>query len=113
MFCDARKGQFKGREPIEPLLDDRVVLFAMKHQQAPLPVSSALWKGLLRKEFLNDLDELAVDARRYLSLGDARMQPAELRMRTATTPLVRETLSKEEKIAAEKRPQTKDAHVCQ
>jgi hypothetical protein len=64
MFRDARKGQFEWRNPIAPLLSDRVVLLAMMHQRAPLPVSFVLWKGLLRKGFLNDLDELALFARR-------------------------------------------------
>jgi hypothetical protein len=42
MFRDACKGQFEYRNTIAPLLGDRVVLLAMKHQRAPLPVSSAL-----------------------------------------------------------------------
>jgi hypothetical protein len=113
MFRDARKGQFERRNTIAQLLGDWVVLLAMKHQRAPLPVSSALWKGLLRKGFPNDLDELAVFTSRSLFLGDTRMLLAELRIRTATTPPVRETLSKEKKIAAENRPQIKDAHICQ
>ncbi len=105
MFRDARKGQFEWRNTIAPLLGDWVVLLAMKHRRAPLPVSSALWKGLLRKGFPNGLDELAIFARRYLFLGDARLLLAELP--------VREILSKEEKDAAEDRPQIKDAHICQ
>jgi hypothetical protein len=112
MFRDARKGQFERRNTIAQLLGDRVVLLAMKHQRAPLPVSSALWKGLLRKGFPNDLDELAVFTSRSLFLGDARMLLAEPRTRTATTPPLREILSKEKKIAAENRPQIKDAHLC-
>jgi hypothetical protein len=51
MFRDARKGLFEWRNTIAPLLGDWVVLLAMKHRRAPLPVSSALWKGLLRKGF--------------------------------------------------------------
>src|SRR5260370_32812356 len=113
MFRDAGKGQLEWRNTIAPLLGDWVVLLAMEHQRAPLPVSSALWKGLLRKGFPNDLDELAIFARRYLFLGDARLLLAELRIRTATTTRVRETLSKDDKIAAEYRPQIKDAHICQ
>jgi hypothetical protein len=113
MFRDARKGQFEWRNTIAPLLGDWVVLLAMKHRRAPLPVSSALWKGLLRKGFPNDLDELAILARRYLFLGDERLLLAELRIRTAITPPVRETLSKESQIAAEERPQIEDAHKCQ
>jgi hypothetical protein len=113
MFSDARKGQFEWRNTIAPLLGDWVVLLAMKHRRAPLPVSSGLWKGLLRKGFPNGLDELAIFARRYLFLGDAQLLLAELRIRTAATTPVRETLSKEDKIAAEDRPQIKDAHICQ
>jgi hypothetical protein len=113
MFRDARKGQFEWRNTIAPLLGDWVVLLAMKHRRAPLPVSSALWKGLLRKGFPKGLDELAIFARRYLFLGDARLLLAELRIRTAATTPVRETLSKEEKVAAEDRPQIRDAHICQ
>jgi hypothetical protein len=104
MFRDARKGKFEWRNTIAPLLGDWVVLLAMKHQRAPLPVSSALWKGLLRKGFPNDLDELAIFARRYLFLGDARLLLAELRIRTATTPPVRETSSRVSEIAVEDRP---------
>jgi hypothetical protein len=106
MFRDACKGQFEWRTTIAPLLGDWVVLLAMRHQRAPLPVSSALWKDLLRKGFLNDLDELALFARRYLFLGDARLLLAELRIRTATTPPVRETSSIVSKIAVEDRPAT-------
>jgi hypothetical protein len=105
MFRDARKGQFEWRNTIAPLLGEWVVLLAMKHRRAPLPVSSALWKGLLRNGFLNDLGELALFARRFLFLGDASMLLAELRIRTTTNPPVRETLSEEEKVAAEYRPQ--------
>jgi DNA-binding NtrC family response regulator len=113
MFRDTRKGQFEWRNTIAPLLGDWVALLAMKHQRAPLPVSSALWKGLLRRGFPNDVDELAMFARRYLFLGDERLLLAELRIRTATTPPVRETLSKEREIAAEERPHIEDAHKCQ
>jgi hypothetical protein len=113
MFRDARKRQFELRNTIAPLLDDWVVLPAMKYWRAPLPVSSAFWKGLLRKGFPNGLDELAIFARRYLFLGDARLLLAELRIRTTATTPVRETLSRVEKVAAEDRPQIKDAHICQ
>jgi hypothetical protein len=113
MMFDACKGQIEWRNTIAPMLGDWVALLAMKHQRAPLPVSSALWKGLLRKGFPNDLDELAMFARRYLFLGDERLLLAELRIRTATTPPVREALSKESEIAAEERPHIEDAHKCQ
>ena len=113
MIRDPRKGQLEWRNTIAPLLGDWVVLLAMRHRRAPLPVSPALWKNLLRKGFPNDLDELAIVARRYLFLGDERLLLAELRIWTATTLPVGETLSEEHKIAAECRPQSKDAHTCQ
>jgi hypothetical protein len=113
MFRDARKGQFEWRNTIARFLGECVVLLAMKHQRAPLPVPSTLWKGLLRKGFPNDLDELAILARRYLFLGDARLLLGELRIRTAATTPVRGTLSKEEKVGAKDRPQIEDAHKCQ
>jgi hypothetical protein len=113
MFRDARKGQFEWRDAIAPLLGDWVVLLAMKHRRVPLPISSTLWKALLRQGFLNDLDELGNIARRLSFLGDERLLLAELRIRTATTPSVRGTLSKEGEIAAEDRPQIEDAHKCQ
>jgi hypothetical protein len=92
-FRDGGKGQFELRNTIAPLLADWVVLLAMKHRRAPLPVSSALWKGLLRRGFPNDLDELGVFARRYLFLGDARMLLAELKDR-GTASAVRTALPK-------------------
>src|SRR5260370_17290011 len=98
MFRDARKGQFEWRNTISPLLGDWVVLLAMKHRRAPLPVSPALWKGLLRKGFPNGLDELAVFARRYLFLGDPRLLLAELRIRTAPTNPIRHTFLTAEKL---------------
>lgn len=109
MFCDARKGRLEWRDAIAPLLGEWVVLLAMKGRGARLPVSSTLWKGLLREGLPNDLGELA---RRYLFLGDARVLLAELRMRSITTAPARERLSKEGRIAAEDRPQTKDAQTC-
>jgi hypothetical protein len=39
MFREARKGQFEWRNTIAPFAGDSVVLLAMKHQRAPLPVS--------------------------------------------------------------------------
>ncbi len=113
MFRDTCKGQFEWRNTIAPLLGDWVVLLSMKRGRAPLPVSSTLWKVLLRQGFLNDLDELGNIARRFSFLGDERLLLAELRIRTATTPSVRKTLSKESEIAAEDSPQIEDAHKCQ
>ena len=95
------------------LLRQQVVLLAMKDGRAPLPVSAALWKGLLRRGVLNDPDNLGSIARRLSFLRDERMLLAELRIRTSTTPPVRETLSKEGEIAAEERPQIENTHKCQ
>jgi hypothetical protein len=99
-FRDGGKGQFELRNTIAPLLTDWVVLLAMKHRRAPLPVSSALWKGLLRRGFPNDLDELGVFARRYLFLGDARMLLAELKDRS-TASAVRTALPKYSEMGPE------------
>jgi hypothetical protein len=63
----------------------QVVLLAMKQGRAPLPVSPALWKGLLRRGVLSDLDELGNIARRFSFLGDGRMLLAELKIRASTT----------------------------
>jgi hypothetical protein len=113
MFREAPKGQFEWRHTIVPFLGDWVVLLAMKYRRAPLAVLSLFWKGMLRKGFPNGLDELAIIARRYLFLGDARLLPAELGIGTFALMPVRETLSKGVKVAAEDRPQIKDAHICQ
>jgi hypothetical protein len=95
------------------LLRQQVVLLAMKDKRAPLPVSATLWKGLLRRGVLNDLEDLGSIARRLSFLGDERMLLAELRIRTSTNPPVRETLSKEGETAAEDRPLIEDGHKCQ
>ena len=95
------KGQFEWRNTIAPLLGDWVALLAMKHRRAPLPVSPALWKGLLRKGFPNDLDELGVFACRYLFLGDARMLLAELKGRPGTASAVRMALPKYSEVEPE------------
>ena len=86
------------------LLRHQVVLLAMKHGRAPLPVSPALWKGLLRRGVPGDIFELGTIARRLSFLGDGHMLLAELQIRTATAQPVREPLSKESEIAAEFRP---------
>ena len=51
MFRDARKDQFEWRNTIAPLLGDWVVLLAMKHRRAPLPVSSALGRVWCERVF--------------------------------------------------------------
>ncbi len=74
------------RKTVAPLLRHVVLLLAMKHRRAPLPVSSSLLRGLLRHGFLNDVDELGSFARRYLFLGDERTLLAELNRRSAAAP---------------------------
>jgi hypothetical protein len=113
MFLDARKDQYEWRNTIAPLLGDWVVLLAMKHRRAPLPVSSTLWKVLLRQGLLKDLDELGSIARRISFLGDERLLLSELKIRTTTSLPVRETLPKKTEISSEDGPQIKDAHICQ
>lgn len=96
-----------------PLLRHLVALLAMKHGRAPLPVSSSLWRALLRQGFLSDPDELGNIARRFSFLGDERMLLAELRMRAGTTPPAGERLRSETEIAAEDGPQMKEAQKRQ
>jgi hypothetical protein len=110
---DGQSSPSEWRKSIVLLLRQQVVLRAMKDGRAPLPVSATLWKGLLRRGVLNDLDDLGSIARRLSFLRDERMLLAELRIRTSTTPPVRKTLSKEGEIAAEDRPQIEDGHKCQ
>jgi hypothetical protein len=101
MFRDIGRGQFEWRNTIAPLLGDWVVLLAMKHRRAPLPVPSALWKGLLRRGFPNDMDELGVFARRYLFLGDGQLLLAELKDRPGAALAVRTALPKHSEIEPE------------
>jgi hypothetical protein len=94
-----------GREKTMVLLfRQQVVLLAMKQGRAPLPVSPALSRGLLRRGVLNDFYELGNIARRLSFLGDDRMLLAELKVRTGTKSPVREALSKPSETATEDRP---------
>jgi len=102
-ILDGQTGPSESQKTMRVLLRHQVVLLAMKHGRAPLPVSPALWKGLLRRGVLNDLYELGNIARRLSFLGDGRMLLAELKIRSVTTPPVRVTLSKDSEIAAEDR----------
>lgn len=63
------------------VLVDFVALLAMKERRAPLPVSSALSKGLLRRGLPNNPLQLGTFARRYLFLGDEGILLAELNRR--------------------------------
>jgi hypothetical protein len=87
------------------LLRHQIILLAMQHGRAPLPVSPALCKSLLRGGGL-DPHEVGNIARRFSFLGDGRMVLAELNLRTAPVPAraSEETLSKEGKITVEQRP---------
>lgn len=69
------------RKAIAPLFEHWVIMLAIQHRRAPLPVSSLLWKKILRRGYPNNLDELAKLARRYLLMGDTRMLLADLRAR--------------------------------
>jgi hypothetical protein len=86
------------------LLWDQVVLLAIKHGRAPLPVSPAVWKALQRQGVLNDLYDLGSIARRLSFLGDGRLLLDELKLRTTTRSPVQETVSKEIEIATEGHP---------
>jgi hypothetical protein len=95
------------------LLRHQIVLLAMKHGRAPLPVSPALWRGLQRQGVVDDPGELGNIARRLSFLRDERMLLAELRLRTTATACARGTLPKDSESAAEERPRAKDAYKCQ
>jgi len=91
------------RRTLVDLLRHQVLLLAMKHGRAPLPVSRAVLKSLLRRGILNDLHDLGSVARRLSFLEDGRILLAELKVRTARRAPVEETISKEGEIAAEVR----------
>jgi hypothetical protein len=86
------------------LLWHQVVLLAMKHGRAPLPVSPAVWKGLQRRGVLNDIYDLGSIARRLSFLGDGSLLLAELKHRAATIRPTEESVAREREIAAEARP---------
>jgi len=66
------------RKNMSQLLNHWVVLLAMEHGRAPLPISLALRKGLMRRGLPNNVNELGVLALRYLFSGDAKTLLAEL-----------------------------------
>ena len=86
------------------LLRQHILLLAMKHGRAPLPLSPVVSRGLLRRGVLDDLDELGSIARRFSFLGDGRMLLAEIEYGWATLPSAQETLSSESQIAARELP---------
>jgi len=103
-ILDGQAGPSGCERTLVLLLRQQVVLLAMKHGRAPLPVSPALWRGLLRRGVLNDFHELGSIARRLSFLGDDRMLLAELKVRTAAKPAAREALSITGEIRTEDRP---------
>jgi hypothetical protein len=86
------------------LLRQYILLHAMEHGRAPLPLSPAVSRGLLRRGLLNDPEALGSIARRFSFLGDERMLLAEMEYGWATVPSAQETLSTESQIAATERP---------
>jgi hypothetical protein len=89
---------------MELLFRRQVILLAMKHGRAPMPVTTNLWNRLLRRGVLNDLYELGNFARRFSFLGDERMLLTELRYGTAKTPADQETSSAESNRSVMDRP---------
>jgi hypothetical protein len=98
-------GASECRKMMAELFGPCIVLLAMKHGRAPLPVSPGLWKRLSRLGLLNDPQELESLARRLLFLGDERMLLAELRRRPTTIPPSAEKSTKQPEIETEDRPQ--------
>ncbi len=70
-ILDGQTGPSESQKTMRVLLRHQVVLLAMKHGRAPLPVSPALWKGLLRRGVLNDLYELGNIARRLYAARES------------------------------------------
>ena len=108
MFREARKGQFEWRNTIAPLLGDWVVLLAMKDRRAPLPVSSALWKGLPRRDFSNGLDELAIHCVSLSVPGGRAAEDSDHCSHARARDIVKRGM-----VAAEDRPQIENAQICQ
>jgi hypothetical protein len=101
---DVRADPSEWRKTMIHLLYHQIVLLAMNQRRAPLPVSPALWKGLVRLGALNDLYDLGSIARRLSFLGDERILLAELKARAGTKPHVEEPEGKEIKIIEEDHP---------
>jgi hypothetical protein len=97
-------GESEWRRLTLSLLRQHILLIAMKYGRAPLPLSPAVSRGLLRRGALNDLDALGSIARRFSFLGDGRMLLAEIEYGWATLPSAQETLSSESQIAARELP---------
>ena len=97
-------GESEWRRLTLSLLRQHILLLAMKHGRAPLPLSPAVCRGLQRRGILNDPDALGSIARRFFFLGDERMLLAEIERGWATVPSAQETLSSDSQIAASELP---------
>jgi len=86
------------------LLWQQVVLLAMKHGRAPLPVSAAVWKGLQKHGVLNDIYDFGSIARRLSFLGDGRLLLDELKPRSAPKLRMEQRVAKEMETTEEGRP---------
>jgi len=76
---ESQIGESEWRKTTMGLLRQHILLLAMKHGQAPIPLSRAVCRGLLRRGVLSDLQALGNIARRFLFLGDERMLLAEIK----------------------------------
>jgi hypothetical protein len=97
-------GESEWRRSTMGLLRQHILLLAMKHGRAPLRLSPAVCKGLLRRGVLNDLDALGNTARRFSFLGDERILLAEIEYGSATVPSGPGTLPGESQIAEKELP---------
>ena len=90
------------------LLRHQILLLAMKDGRAPVPVSSALWKGLQKHGLLDHVYDLGSVARRLLFLGDARILLAELDRQGAARPADEDKSSRKLEITGEDHPTLQD-----
>jgi hypothetical protein len=97
-------GESEWRRLTLSLLRQHILLLAMKHGRAPLPLSPVVCRGSLRRGVLNDVDALGSIARRFSFLGDGRMLLAEIEYGRATLPSAQETWSSESQNAARELP---------
>jgi hypothetical protein len=97
-------GESEWRRTTMGLLRQHILLLAMKHGRAPMPLSPAVCRGLLRRGVLNDLHALGKIAQRFLFLGDGRMLLAEIEYGPTRVQSAQEKLSTESQIAAKELP---------
>jgi hypothetical protein len=98
MVLDARTDR-AGRQSMEfHLLRHQLVLLAMKHGRAPLPVAPHFWRKLQQRGVLHNLYDLGSIARRLSFLGDGRLLVDELKIRRAIKSPPEQTVSREVEI---------------